>query len=322
MEIMMTQLLMQILLVGNLSPSLNIVVPDNIFNVYALHVDGQHYYFLDKGSGALAKTDASGQLIASVEGKGQGPGKFFIPRSLAVSDDKVYVGDFERVHIFDKNLEWIKQVPMVNNPIALIFWEDHLYVGTHQFPEGNHGVHVYDAEARFVRSFYEHGLGSSLVMPYLAIDGQSRIFVLDRIGYNISIWKTDGSMVRTFPIKVSPRYKPYVSPDPYTRKYGYTLAASKHWRTQWSEPVGVKVVGQRYLMACFKELADLKTPKYYLDVYDLTNDAKIINWREMAGPLLFADDQYAYFVEEENTNTFNYRNFIVAYQLDSHLNLP
>lgn len=320
---MMTNFLMLMLYTGySLSPSFNVVVPDVIFNVDALFVSESHYYILDKGAGALAKIDGSGNLIAFVEGKGEGPGKFFIPRTLAVGNGIIYVGDFQRLHLFDENLNFIKQASMVNNPVSLVYQDGSLYAGTNHFPDGVHGIYVYDREGRFDQSFYEHQLGPSLSMPYLAMDGKDTLFVLDRIGYNISILKSDGRMVRTFPIKVSPRYKPYVSPEPYTKKFGYTLAASKHWRSQWSEPAGVKVVNQRFLMVCFKELEGLLTLKYYIDVYDLINDSKIINWKEVSGSLLFGDGNYAYFVEEENTNDSNYRNFITAYKIGSNPNGP
>ena len=290
-----------------------LIIPETIFSVDAMTASGDFFFLLDKGSGILMKIKKTGEPVSIVEGRGQGPGKFQRPRAVTCNDNRVYVSDFGRISIFDHDLKFIRQNRVTNNPQSLIYHDDLLYLGTHSYPDGLDGVHVHDKDGFFKYSFYKHQLGSELVMPHITFNND-KLYVFDRIGYNVTSMDTNGEDMQTFPVKMSPYYKPYTSAEPYIKKYGYTLAATKRWRQSWSEPSGLYIVDQKFLVVCFSEFEDLSDPVFYIDVYNLSTSEKLINWKKVPSKPLLAYSKYLYFVEDgdpENAN--NYVNYLRGY---------
>ncbi len=87
---------------------------DILFQWAGVAVDEKdNIYVSDAMDYKIKKFDASGNLIASAGGRGEGPGEFLSPRSLAYSHNKVYVIDenIRGIQVFDDQLNFIKRIP-------------------------------------------------------------------------------------------------------------------------------------------------------------------------------------------------------------------
>ena len=63
-------------------------------------------YILDNGNGCIQKLDPEGKYLATIGGKGQGPGEFQNPYSIGIdSQGRLYVADSraKKIHIFNPN---------------------------------------------------------------------------------------------------------------------------------------------------------------------------------------------------------------------------
>jgi len=300
-----------------LKPVLEVGVADNIYHLAALAVEGDRFYLLDEESGTLAIIDRRGTPIAKAGSKGQGPGEFVIPRAIASGDSKVFVSDYGKMVVHDASLNYLYSFPIPNNPRSMVYHKGLLYLGTTAFPDGKKGVHVYDVGGNAMGKFYDHGLDpAKLAMPMLTKDSDGRLFVLAAIGYSLSILDDQGNPIQPFTPKPSPLFKTYVPPEPFTKKYGLTMASYKKWMSNWSEPEACAIVEDQYLVLCFKNLAeDLITSEYFIEVYDLVQDKKIISWKQMPGPLR-AGGGLAYFSEDAVSDS-DYVDKIVGYKIES-----
>ena len=198
----------------------------------------------------------------------------------------------------------------------MVYHKGLLYLGTTGLPDGKKGVHVFDVRGNVMGKFYDHGLDASrLAMPMLTKDSEGRLFVLAAIGYKLSILDDEGHAIQPFTPKPSPLFKTYVSPDSFTKKQGFTMASYKKWMSSWSEPEACAVVEDQYLVLCFKNLAkDLFTNEFFIEVYDLEQDKKIIFWKQMPGPLR-AGGGLAYFSEDSDSDSDDIDK-IVGYKIE------
>ena len=80
---------------------------DKIFvtdNIRAIIFDDNDYYFLDKKSTLVIRTDKDLNLITTYGRKGRGPGETIYMDSFAVGEENLYTeGNGNTIHIFDKN---------------------------------------------------------------------------------------------------------------------------------------------------------------------------------------------------------------------------
>lgn len=279
-----------------------IKLSEPIFLVEDMAVFESEYYVLDRRSYAVAKIGRDGTLLKKKEGRGRGPGEFNIPRSIAVSKTRVFVTDYRTVHIFDRDLNFIKRFTVPNNPRDAVVFESEVYISTVKFPGGKDCIYVYSDDGVFLRKFYQHNsLDSEITMPFLDIDEQGMLYVQAAVGYGLGKVDKEGNLQSLPDLPRSPRFKDFLPFEPFSKKHGKTRAAVKKWRTQWSEPDGVAIIEGRYLVYSFKHLEDdLISTSYFLEGFDLKEGNKVLNWKSAPGKLI-SGGKYAYFfVESED----------------------
>ena len=283
------------------STPIRITLPEPVFEVTSVAEDNDFFYILDIRSTAVAKVDKQGRLVASVKGRGKGPGEFNIPRSIAVSDSKVFVSDLGALHVFDKNLKFQYRREMLNNPRDMAWDKGKLFVSTSPYPAQKNSIYVYDGNGQSQGRFYEHRLDDdTMVMPYMDLDSEGNLFVLSRLRNEIRKLTPGGQEMELFPIKYAPMYKEYVPFVPFEKKHGASRATVYKWKNAWSEPVGIAVVDDQYVLVCFSDLEDdYRTVTYHLDAYELSTGKKVVNWKKVKGPLMKGGSRAWFFEEPE-----------------------
>lgn len=211
--------------------------------------------------------------------------------------------EFERAGIFQLEVgePELMEIPIFEILGVPIFFSDKLFVSTVMFPGGSESIYVYRGEGRFVEKFHDQkSPDDQMTMPFLDIDRSGSLYVQPRIGYGAHRLSENGQALDLPALKRSGRYKDFVPFQPFVKKYGSSLATAKKWRTQWSEPDGVAIVQDRYLVLSFKNLAqDLVTIKHYLEGFDLQSRKKVLNWAEAPGKLLHGGDGLYFFIDAD-----------------------
>jgi len=89
-------------------------------------------YVTDTMDYSLNKFDSQGKLIKKTGRKGQGPGEFQAPRFMGLSEKFIYVSDeqISRIQVFDKELNFIKSIPVRTNVSSLKVISDDKFVIT------------------------------------------------------------------------------------------------------------------------------------------------------------------------------------------------
>lgn len=294
-----------------------IPVPDDIFIVSDIAVYDQGLYLLDKESTAVVHIDKQGKEIHSHISKGQGPGEFAIPRSLALTDDGVVVSDMGKLHFFSRELSFLRSVDIPNNPRSMAYHQGKLYLGMTMWPLKEHGVYVFDLEGKQIDSFYRHGIDDELSMPFLEFGQDGKLYILHRVKNQVDIYSSPNETVERFPTVPALNYKEITDDQPFYKKYGMNLAAVKKWKTSWSEPHAIAVFRDQYLVLGFQELdEDLITTNYFIDVYDLKTSEKVVSWKKM-NQILLGGGKYLYFskgIDEDDSEGF-YENVLRVCEL-------
>lgn len=299
-----------------------IQLPDFIYEVKAICVKDNDLYVVDKKECAVAKVSSKGNLLARVQGKGQGPGEFQMPRSIAVSSDLVYVGDIFKILIFDKNLKFISEYPIGTNPSTLKIWNNAIYSTSVIHPAKVLSISKLNMKVEFLKQFYPHEADTKLydgthLNPYFEFNTVGTLFILNRLKYQVDMYTENGEKIAQFPTLPSPGYHPFTSVAPFDKKYGYTLVGLQKWLSNWSEPCGIGIVKDRFMFVCFSELSkDFLNTRYFIDVYDIKTQKKVILWQETNGRLM-CGGEYAYFLEHfDNENELDYISAIVSYEVN------
>jgi len=294
--------LLCVVILVHAGPDLTVAVPESIYIAEDLLVTAEAYFILDKKSCVLTKIDSEGKVLAETKGRGEAPGQFQVPVSLAVGNGKVFVGDFMKIHVFtEDSLTYIDRFPVFNNVKEMSWYDDELFLSIYEFGKGKHAVYVYSDSGRVLRDFYEHRTDdpdNDFQMPFFDQGSDGTLFLLHPQEYRVDILDRQGKPDRVLPVKVPPTYMEKTSPKAYHKKYGMNLSAYHHWLTSWSSSAGVAVEQNRYLWLCFSQMNDdLRGYTYHVDVYDLETGEKLIQWQEMAGRL-YTGGRFAYFIEE------------------------
>jgi hypothetical protein len=256
----------------------------------------------------LSKVDRQGNTLAELEGRGQAPGEFNIPVSLAIGGGKVFVGDFMKVHVFNADdLTYSTKIPVFNNVKEMSWYEEELFLSVYEYGAGKpHAMYVFSEQGKLLRDFYEHEIHdphNELPMPFFDQGSDGTLFLLHPQRYRVDILDRQGRTSRDLPVMVPPTYLEVTSPARFDRKYGPTMASYNHWLTSWSSSAGVAIESDRYLWLCFSQMnQDLRSYTYHVDVYDLETGKKIVQWRKMEGRL-YTGGRYAYFIEEIDRGT-------------------
>lgn len=98
-----------------------------------LALDGLGYlYILDHTNQIVMKFGPEGQYIDKFGGKGEGPGQFRSPDSLAIdTQGRIYVGESRRIQIFDRDGNYLDEIPFDGLAFGMVINDqDELYVAS------------------------------------------------------------------------------------------------------------------------------------------------------------------------------------------------
>lgn len=296
----------------------SIPIPDQIFRLRDLKALESDLVLLDGNEGALVRISEDGTVLHSHVAKGQGPGEFQLPRALAVTDQKILVSDFGKILVFSHELVYESELPLFNNPLDLEWHKDEIYMGLTKYPAEAEGIYVYNETGVFIRKFYRHQSTSELTMPFIEINpDKDMIYVLNRERYSVDIFTTDGKTNMDFKEHPSPLYLEMTEIDVFYKRHGQNLSAIKKWKTSWHEPAGL-ALQNGHLWVCFSILKDdLRTREFFVDIYRISDQQKVVSWRKFPGKPFAGNDQLVYFVEDPSNDFSDEDPMILAgYKID------
>ncbi len=165
-------------------------------------------YVADTWNHRVQKFDSSGRFVKMWSGATDA---FFGPRDVAVdSRGNVYVVDTgkKRVHKFDSSGAFLRQWGSdgaregdFDEPVGIaIDKQDQIYIAD----TGNRRVQVFDENGRFRRSIHLIAWESEDLVgiePYIAVDGEGRIYVTDSVKGAVHQISSDGKRVTTWGIR-------------------------------------------------------------------------------------------------------------------------
>lgn len=161
--------------------------------------DKDNIYISDIMDYKIKKFDASGNLIASAGRRGEGPGEFLSPRSLAQSHNRVYVIDesIRAIQVFDDQLIFIKRIPfrMAINDIE-IGAEDCIYSASLSYQK--QGVLLcLDREGNLIREVAFGGKEKELMKSYVnfEIDPDNCFYIVYNFDDRIEKFDPSGELL-------------------------------------------------------------------------------------------------------------------------------
>jgi len=296
----------------NLISDRGIPVSEAIFIAEDMVIADDQFFVLDAKSFLLVKMDKNGKQLAKAGGRGQGPGEFFNPWSVAAGDGKIFVGDIYKIHVFNAtNLQFEDQIKVVNNSPSLLYDQGELFLGLVNYPNAKDGVYVYDFDGNVRRTFYDCQCEDP---PYLAMQA-GRLYVLSHLEYRVDVFDRLGKPLNGIALKPSGQYKEVIPFEPMRKKMGDSYATYLKWLSKFSKPSRV-AVSDGFLWVCFGELQnDLRSTNYYVDIYDLSNNSKVVSWKKMNGRL-YRGGEKAWFIEETPQSDGGYGLEIKGYRVE------
>jgi DNA-binding beta-propeller fold protein YncE len=148
----------------------------------------------------------SGEKVASVGSKGEGPGQFKFPSGVAYSrTGELYVCDcdMDRILVFDREGGYVRGIGergsgqgQLSCPLGLCFTADGNLVVADR---GNHRVQVFREDGTFVRAFGSRGSGEGQFnTPCCVCAGRDGgIAVADRDNHRVQVFDGEGRFVRS-----------------------------------------------------------------------------------------------------------------------------
>jgi sugar lactone lactonase YvrE len=162
-------------------------------------------YVADSGRDQVIILNTNGEFIATLGEKGKNQ-----PRDVALSADRIYVGDSEThcVHVYDRqNRKLLFDIPSAEDakdfkqrlfqPANIALGQDgRLYVSD----IGAYRVQVYDRDGKFIRTVggYGDNVGEFARPKGVAVDRQNWIYVVDAAEQVVQMFNQDGQLLMWF----------------------------------------------------------------------------------------------------------------------------
>jgi len=141
-------------------------------------VDENFIYVTDTMDYSLKKFDSQGKLIKKIGRKGQGPGEFQAPRFMGLSEKFIYVSDerMNRIQVFDKELNFIKNILVRTNVSSLkVFSDDKFIITSTSILRKSKGkIFTLNAEGKITDEFVFSDKDLPLLMGTVSLDFDSK----------------------------------------------------------------------------------------------------------------------------------------------------
>jgi len=131
-------------------------------------------YVTDTMDYSLKKFNSQGKLIKKIGRKGQGPGEFQAPRFMGLSEKFIYVSDerMRRIQVFDKELNFIKNIPVRTNVSSLkVFSDDKFVITSTSISRKSKGkIFILNAEGKITDEFVFSDKDMPFLMSTVSLD--------------------------------------------------------------------------------------------------------------------------------------------------------
>lgn len=184
-------------------------------------------YVLDSANYRILKFSSSGVFIRSYgKGKGEGPGQFLRPKSIALDEkSNLYVADTNifRITIFDNNGDIVKTMRTELMPAHLVARNNKLYL-TFFFAENSYHIYMYnilsgELEKQFCqKNEWNHISSQAGESGELCADADGNLYYSYTYPYEIKKFSPEGKLLNRFSRKAT-FYK-----APYKDQYGISTA--------------------------------------------------------------------------------------------------
>lgn len=281
-----------------------------IGSVSDFSVDSQgNLWLLDGRNCNIKKYDEKGRFLKSISNKGRGPGELLLPASIFVSKDELYVLDLmlRKLMIFHKNGRYKQSLDMKYSRLIKLSMNKELVVGGVRISGKKKGycIHLYNKKGKLKRSFFPisnaaYRIGLRCRGVYFDLDNRDNIYCAQEADNLIHIFKLNGKLLKSFPIK----NQYYVFPPSKPLKKIYLKSVADAWIQSWTHVNKIEVLNNGRLLV---NLLTFKPSMYSIDVYDLDGNF-IIGGIASNYRLLCTDkNDYQYFLKEEIDNGISYK---------------
>lgn len=131
-------------------------------------------YVTDTMDYSLKKFNSQGNLIKKIGKKGQGPGEFQAPRFMGLSEKFIYVSDerMRRIQVFDKELNFIRSIPVRTNVAGLkVLSDDKFVISSTVISRKSKGkILIINAEGKIIDEFVFNDKDSPFLMDTVSLD--------------------------------------------------------------------------------------------------------------------------------------------------------
>lgn len=280
-----------------------------IFTVWRPLVTEDKIYICDYVNNHVLIYDKSGMLTATFGRKGQGPGEFKMPYSVALdSRGNLYVNDRGngRVQVFDSNLRFIKiiSLPGQNERIFLREKDDKpniVVVGATGCSKGSCLLQEYDWTGKRIKEFAQYEKDFIIYSWAANMDDAGNIYLVNILEQDLKVFDAEGQLSRTIKLtSPSMRFlKMDLSREPKTmtemRARSKALNEKEHTRVR-------EVFANKDFVFIFLQLISKKLPKFILDIYD-TKGNLLFYGIEIPGLLHCVTDKF-YFVKYDEESKY------------------
>lgn len=257
-----------------------------IGRVRTLKIDEDgNIWILDSKIMDIKTFSKSGQYIASMGERGDGPGGMKYPSDFFIFKDKVYVTDphILRLHVFDKESRKFKYfVKMRDGRSIHVRNEDEIILSGQLLSptvraklrkEDFLYIHIVNRSGKLSGSFFH--TNETAIKNHLVSDGvffcvdENNIYGIQEMEYKIYKFTPGGTLVNVFPAPNLPHYIPPPK-EPINKKFLQSRLMS--WVKSWTHIMGIAEYNDYLFITLNKP--DEKPYEYLIDVY--SKDGKFI----------------------------------------------
>ncbi|MEW6457405.1 MAG: 6-bladed beta-propeller [Acidobacteriota bacterium] len=159
----------------------------------------ENIFVLDRKNCRVQVYDKNGKFLKGIGRKGQGPGEFFVPSFISLDkNERLFVVDYRKVHIFDEKGEFIKtfkidfrayNICVIEDKILLLGYKNdkifHYFDFNGNYLESFGNISMFTPESQPIKykEYYE------LMVPMGFIVLKDNIYVVNQFEYKIVIFK-------------------------------------------------------------------------------------------------------------------------------------